>query len=213
MLTAEHDGGQRKSHPYWNGVYGNYAVAVHGTNEIPLDPSGQSDDAAVVLVRNITVSRAGITRQISQVHYSNWPDLGVPTDSAHLLGVLKICSQVVQSHSKLHETFSPTEERPVLVHCSAGCGRTGTFCVVDSVLATLESQIGTSKEQQSHAEMDLSTDESKDDLIALTVEDFRLQRLSMVQTLRQFVLCYETVLEWFDMRLRLVGRGSGQAGP
>lgn len=35
-----------------------------------------------------------------------------------------------------------------------------------------------------------------DDLIEKTVEDFRLQRLSMVQSLRQFVLCYESVLEW-----------------
>ena len=35
-----------------------------------------------------------------------------------------------------------------------------------------------------------------EDLVAKTVSNFRLQRLSMVQTLRQFVLCYETVLEW-----------------
>jgi protein tyrosine phosphatase len=34
------------------------------------------------------------------------------------------------------------------------------------------------------------------DLIEKTVEDFRLQRLSMVQSLRQFVLCYESILEW-----------------
>ena len=34
------------------------------------------------------------------------------------------------------------------------------------------------------------------DLIEKTVEDFRLQRLSMVQSLRQFVLCYESVLEF-----------------
>jgi len=34
------------------------------------------------------------------------------------------------------------------------------------------------------------------DLIEKTVEDFRLQRLSMVQSLKQFVLCYESVLEW-----------------
>ena len=34
------------------------------------------------------------------------------------------------------------------------------------------------------------------DLIEKTVEEFRVQRLSMVQSLRQFVLCYETVLEW-----------------
>jgi hypothetical protein len=34
------------------------------------------------------------------------------------------------------------------------------------------------------------------DLVAKTVEDFRRQRVSMVQSLRQFVLCYETVIEW-----------------
>ena len=34
------------------------------------------------------------------------------------------------------------------------------------------------------------------DLVAKTVEDFRTQRPSMVQNLSQFVLCYETVLEW-----------------
>lgn len=34
------------------------------------------------------------------------------------------------------------------------------------------------------------------DLIEQTVEEFRLQRLSAVQSLRQFVLCYESVLEW-----------------
>jgi hypothetical protein len=34
------------------------------------------------------------------------------------------------------------------------------------------------------------------DLIAMAVEEMRKQRLSMVQNLRQFVLCYESVLEW-----------------
>jgi protein-tyrosine phosphatase len=38
------------------------------------------------------------------------------------------------------------------------------------------------------------------DLIAATVEDFRGQRPSMVQNLRQFVLCYESVLEWLVNR-------------
>ncbi len=43
---------------------------------------------------------------------------------------------------------------------------------------------------------------SEEDIVSQTVEDFRHQRLSMVQTLRQFVLCYETVLEWFDEGLK-----------
>jgi protein-tyrosine phosphatase len=38
------------------------------------------------------------------------------------------------------------------------------------------------------------------DLVQKTVEDFRKQRISMVQTLRQYVLCYETVLEWINQQ-------------
>ncbi|KAL2158757.1 hypothetical protein VTH06DRAFT_3948 [Thermothelomyces fergusii] len=128
--------------------------------------------------------------------------------------------------------------RPMLVHCSAGCGRTGAFCTVDSVIDMLkrqrqhvlaQSRNGTGCSAQSGAPngdssrrasiggeakperltvtqprppeqgSDIDTswlDDDSLDLIAQTVEDFRGQRLSMVQSLRQFVLCYETVLEW-----------------
>jgi protein-tyrosine phosphatase len=56
--------------------------------------------------------------------------------------------------------------------------------------------------QRSSTFVGASTVESREndmdngDLVEKTVEDFRLQRLSMVQSLRQFVLCYESVLEW-----------------
>jgi protein-tyrosine phosphatase len=40
------------------------------------------------------------------------------------------------------------------------------------------------------------------DLIEHTVEDFRKQRISMVQSLKQYVLCYETVLEWVSQQHR-----------
>jgi len=154
--------------------------------------------------------------------------------------------------------------RPMLVHCSAGCGRTGAFCTVDSVIDMLKRQrlravqrankridererrlahqidgrarakrqalgrdpdgdvsmgdeippfapmdeaverrlssdSGSDREHSSSDEMDIDTswlDDESVDLIAQTVEDFRGQRLSMVQSLRQFVLCYETVIEW-----------------
>ena len=39
-------------------------------------------------------------------------------------------------------------------------------------------------------------DDGTVDLVEKTVEDFRHQRLSMVQSLRQYVLCYESVMEW-----------------
>ncbi|KAJ4288808.1 phosphotyrosine-specific ptp2-like protein [Collariella sp. IMI 366227] len=139
--------------------------------------------------------------------------------------------------------------RPMLVHCSAGCGRTGAFCTVDSVIDMLKRQrqhilrrhvpdngrveydsdgdvsmdgdsaaaddrghINSSKtngSQDNILEVDASwLEDDSLDLIAQTVEDFRGQRLSMVQSLRQFVLCYETVLEWIR-RLQESGVGVG----
>ena len=187
MLTAEHDGGQRKSHPYWDGQYGKYSIKVDSARVQTLDSSRPSnaEDIPSVTIRQITVSGPGDSRHISQLHYSGWPDFGVPTDPKHLLGLVRI------SRGEVKRLQNPQHEPPVLVHCSAGCGRTGTFCTVDSVVATLEARL-----QNWDHEIFNAGDTENEDLVAKTVEDFRLQRLSMVQTLRQFVLCYETVLQW-----------------
>ena len=189
MLTAEHDGGQRKSHPYWDGQYGKYSVKVDSARIQTLDSSRptNAEDIPSVLIRQITISTGpGESRRISQLHYSGWPDFGVPTDPKHLLGLVRI------SRGEVQKLQNSQYEPPVLVHCSAGCGRTGTFCTVDSVVATLESRLQNNWKQ----ELFHVPDTESEDLIAKTVEDFRLQRLSMVQTLKQFVLCYETVLQW-----------------
>ena len=82
------------------------------------------------------------------------------------------------------------EGRPSVVHCSAGCGRTGTFCTVDCVLGVLAAR-------GERGGKDGWGGSEERDLIAETVEEFRGQRLSMVQTLKQFVLCYEAVMESF----------------
>lgn len=48
------------------------------------------------------------------------------------------------------------------------------------------------------------------DLIEKTVEDFRGQRLSMVQSLRQYVLCYEAILEWVAQQSTNTGKPGHQ---
>ncbi|KAL5118086.1 hypothetical protein ACEQ8H_004075 [Pleosporales sp. CAS-2024a] len=175
-----------------------------------------SSDQPFVVVRRFTLSNDeepfARMREITQLQYSNWPDFGAPAHPTHLLGLIEQCDAVVRHYNGNSPSKpDPPNSRPVIVHCSAGCGRTGTFCTVDSVLDMLKRQRQSRQTRKStpmDADGGVGTDTKNDrengqwirddevDLIAKTVEDFRLQRLSMVQSLRQFVLCYESVMEW-----------------
>ncbi|XP_019960287.2 tyrosine-protein phosphatase non-receptor type 1 [Paralichthys olivaceus] len=65
------------------------------------------------------------TREILHFHYTTWPDFGVPESPASFLNFL----------FKVRESGClNSDEGPVVVHCSAGIGRSGTFCLVDTCL-------------------------------------------------------------------------------
>ena len=68
-------------------------------------------------------------RRIVQFHFKAWPDHGVPHDPGAVLGFLQ---DVNLQQSTLAE--NDQEMGPIVVHCSAGIGRTGTFIVVDILL-------------------------------------------------------------------------------
>ena len=58
-------------------------------------------------------------------HLTSWPDHGVPEYGTPLM--------ILQKQST--KSWSPSKD-PILVHCSAGVGRTGTFIAVDIALET-----------------------------------------------------------------------------
>ena len=143
-------------------------------------------------------------REITQLQYTQWPDFGAPASPLAILKLIEIVNKFQRSASSPSSATAPHEpandrSRPIIVHCSAGCGRTGTFCTIDSVIDMLKRQ--RLERDYSDDEMDVDSkddwvDRDDIDLVAKAVEDFRGQRLSMVQNLRQFVLCYESVLQW-----------------
>ena len=65
-------------------------------------------------------------REILHFHYTKWPDFGVPQNPEVFLEFL----YAVRSSGVLDG-----DKGPSVVHCSAGIGRSGTFCIVDTLLA------------------------------------------------------------------------------
>jgi protein-tyrosine phosphatase len=171
------------------------------------DPTGETP---YITIRHFTLSHSAFPfqpiREITQLQYSYWPDLGTTSQPVHLVKLIDQCNRIAKASvnsSSGHQVAQPERQRPTLVHCSAGCGRTGTFCTVDSVMDTLERwqaerrvrfQRGINGDRQKNTPGWIHDDNV--DLVAKTVEDFRTQRPSMVQNLTQFVLCYESVLVW-----------------
>jgi len=78
------------------------------------------------LVRTLKVTADSTERTVCQFHYQTWPDHGVPTSVHPILELVRLMRDVQAS-----------ETRPILIHCSAGCGRTGTICSIDYVWALL----------------------------------------------------------------------------
>uniref|UniRef100_A0A8C5PE78 Receptor-type tyrosine-protein phosphatase n=1 Tax=Leptobrachium leishanense TaxID=445787 RepID=A0A8C5PE78_9ANUR len=107
-------------------------------------------------------------RQIRQFHFHGWPEVGIPTDGKGMINIIAAV-QKQQQQSGNH---------PITVHCSAGAGRTGTFCALSTVLERVK------------AEGILD--------VFQTVKSLRLQRPHMVQTLEQYEFGYRVVQEYID---------------
>ena len=69
------------------------------------------------------MSQVCIVREITQYHFTDWPDFGVPEDASSMLKFVR----------RVRSATSPTHG-PVIIHCSAGVGRTGTFVAIDVML-------------------------------------------------------------------------------
>ncbi|GAP85495.1 putative protein-tyrosine phosphatase [Rosellinia necatrix] len=246
----------------------NTTTTFDSPGSIPTQKQTQPQgDSHYVIIRKFAMRHAAHPfepiREITHLHYPSWPDFGTPAQPSHLLALVELANVMQRSAlpvdakavsasvtgehlSTMNWSDEPESEaraRPLLVHCSAGCGRTGTFCTVDSVIDMLKRQRFASLGKRTRKDTDTDGDvamgdrtaspkkakhydrkeelsrnpEISDagwvgggdlDLISATVEDFRQQRLSMVQSLRQFVLCYESITEWI---WRLQDKGNSGA--
>jgi protein tyrosine phosphatase len=167
-LTPQYEKNMEKCAKYWPELgqeleFGKFTVKT---------TSQHQDIKSASVIRCIEiVDQSGVseTKTVQQVQFLGWPDHGVPANT----------NAVIELIRKTREYKAAN--RPVVVHCSAGCGRTGTFCVLDSAETLL-------KENPNY---------EFDPVWALT-EEFRKQRVTMVQAPAQYVFCYRALLDMLD---------------
>lgn len=124
MLTKEKEKEKKKCARYWPDdndpvFYGD--ILVQRRSESVLGD---------YIIRVLDVKSKDIKRTIKQIHYINWPDFGCPDKTKDLLNLV----QVVRNE------FRPDFKGPVVIHCSAGVGRSGTFITVDWLLQRIKQQ-------------------------------------------------------------------------
>uniref|UniRef100_H3CZX7 Tyrosine-protein phosphatase non-receptor type n=1 Tax=Tetraodon nigroviridis TaxID=99883 RepID=H3CZX7_TETNG len=169
MTTKEVERGRNKCVRYWPDLHGTKEfgkVLVRNVDERP---------AQDYILRKLEVTRLDkkeSPRYIWHYQYLSWPDHGVPNDPG---GVLWFLEEVNRTQSTIPDTG------PIVVHCSAGIGRTGTIIVIDILIDVINRQ-----------GLDCDID------IPKTIQRVREQRSGMVQTEAQYKFIYMAVQQYID---------------
>ncbi|XP_070314281.1 tyrosine-protein phosphatase non-receptor type 13 isoform X8 [Odocoileus virginianus] len=159
MMTQEVEGEKIKCQRYWPNVLGK-STMVSDRLRLAL-VRAQQLKGFVVRAMTLEDIQTGEVRHISHLNFTAWPDHDTPSQPDDLLTFISYMRHVHRSG-------------PIITHCSAGIGRSGTLICIDVVLGLISQDL----------EFDIS------DLVRC----MRLQRHGMVQTEDQYIFCYQVIL-------------------
>jgi len=196
MLTKFFENGRTKAHQYWPA--NNNVPFMFGDIKVTKIDEEQDFHGSLV-IRTLLLSRGNDIRKLYHFHYTSWPDFGVPNETDSVRELVKIinqyrgfddnifsnaenCSnQYYSSSSTPFSTTNPEQafcaEGPIVVHCSAGVGRSGTFIAIHYACSLLDSFIEPSileiASQMRRDRIGMIQNEKQFEFIHLAVQDYR----------------------------------------
>ncbi|XP_071083838.1 receptor-type tyrosine-protein phosphatase epsilon-like [Haliotis cracherodii] len=161
MLTRLMEMNKKKCEQYWpDGSKSQIYGACKVTNKNVTARSNYT-------VSTFLVQNSGNERIVTHYHFTSWPDHGVPSAPA-LVNFWRLVKQGDMARG------------PMVVHCSAGVGRTGAFIALDYLMDEAESNHRVN--------------------VFMCVSKMRQNRMNMVQTVRQYEFVHDVVLEALNSR-------------
>ena len=116
--------------------------------------------------RDLIVKCSKEKHRVTQLHFTSWPDPGFPEYSTKLLNFCKV----------IRREFPYSIEKPIIVHCNAGVGRSGTFILIDAMLELIQH-------------------ERKVDIYNY-FQILRRDRMQMVQTTEQYIFIHDAIYDF-----------------
>uniref|UniRef100_A0A3P9MA91 Receptor-type tyrosine-protein phosphatase C n=1 Tax=Oryzias latipes TaxID=8090 RepID=A0A3P9MA91_ORYLA len=162
MVTRCEEGNRTKCAQYWPSpdreteIYEEFIVKLTSEKEFP--------DYTIRHLSLTNKREKNSEREVTHIQFISWPDHGVPGEPQLLL---KLRRRV--------NAFKNLFSGPIVVHCSAGVGRTGTYIGIDAMMEGLEA-------------------EGRVDIYGYVVR-LRRQRCLMVQVEAQYILIHQALLE------------------
>ncbi|XP_073888032.1 receptor-type tyrosine-protein phosphatase C isoform X5 [Macaca fascicularis] len=163
MVTRCEEGNRNKCAEYWPSM--EEGTRAFGDVVVKINQHKRCPDYIIQKLNIVNKKEKATGREVTHIQFTSWPDHGVPEDP-HLL--LKLRRRV--------NAFSNFFSGPIVVHCSAGVGRTGTYIGIDAMLEGLEA-------------------ENKVDVYGYVVK-LRRQRCLMVQVEAQYILIHQALVEY-----------------
>lgn len=178
MTTRIVEKGHHKCFQYWPKQRGK---ALYWKRFSVVNTSTNAFDNYIETELLLRQNETGEEHSVVHLLFTTWPDHGVPSSATDFLSFLsnvqkKQAGQIARLNSSSQVHF----DHPILVHCSAGIGRTGSFITVDICTHCIEAT-------------------GRLDVMAV-VRKLRSQRAFSIQTVDQYIFCHKALIEFCQMK-------------